>query len=97
MRRAQRKPQHTPRERAALGAALAWAKERGFDGDRLPSGIKGDSTYCPLARATGCIIAGHTYLLPDQEYLWFAWKEFSPNVATFIDLFDEGCYPEMIL
>ena len=41
---------------ACVEAALAWAQEHGYNGDRLPKGQKASHDRCPLACATGMTV-----------------------------------------
>lgn len=77
-----------------LEAALTWAQLRGYPYDSLPKGDRDSADSCPLARATGYLVAGGQAAPPGN--LGLVWQALPPRVATFTELFDKGHYPELV-
>lgn len=80
----------------ALAAALQWARAWGWKEDKLPCGKRDSADKCPLAQATGWLIAGGLASPPD-EALERTWYVLPLDVQLFLDLFDYGRYPELVL
>lgn len=68
-------------------AALAFAKENGWDRDELPPGDRGECWTCPLGLAVPGFHQGDGF----NTYL-----HIPPDVYTFILRFDGGEYPDLI-
>lgn len=71
------------KSRFAERAALLWAWDNGYVGDKLPKGYRDDPLNCPLARATGMTVQ------PDLD------EDIPAEVAAFVRYFDTGWYPEL--
>lgn len=84
----------TNEDDSAYVAALAWARQHGFDGDALPPGKPGNARACPLARATGLIVY-RAHARRDDESDDYV--EIPDTVGEFICRFDRGEYPELLL
>ena len=79
---------------ACVEAALAWAQEHGYEGDRLPKGQRYTADRCPLAKATGFVIDPTNGGL-DRDCR--AFHPFGELVRVFVSRFDRGQIPEFDL
>jgi len=79
----------TPAELEA--AALAWAKEHGFTGHRLPAGVPCAAGSCPLARATEFVVSP-----VDAYHPRYGNVDLPVPVQRFVYAFDRGEMPERL-
>ena len=67
---------------------------------KLPRGVPQDPTYCPLAKATGLEVLDGGYYTNTSEQtkkLGGIFHRYSKAAQRFIDNFDNGKYPHLVL